>query len=126
MSDYPTSATCQVISRSLKYYGYCKCFTRLVDTYDRKSFHDCSLIVPYQIVESPGGNVLFQLDKHARAITSGCTGGGAEDAFFFTLSDKFFAYNMAIFVDMGEIPMPPNFVTDTGSITIQLYLRCHN
>ena len=109
MSDYPSSVICQVIMRCLKYRGFSKYFTKFFDSYDRISYRDCSLIVPYQLCESPGGNVVFQLDKHDRPITSVCTGGGAEDAFLFTLSNKMLAYNMAAFCDMGEIKMPDGF-----------------
>jgi hypothetical protein len=38
-----------------------------------------------------------------------CTGGGAEDAFLFTLSNKMLAYNMVAFSDMGDIKMPDDF-----------------
>ena len=105
MTDYPSSVICQVIMRCLNYRGYSKYFTILFDSYDR----DCSLIVPYQLCESPRGNVVFELDKHDRAITSVCMGGGTEDAFLFTLSNKMLAYSTLAHYDMGDIKMPDGF-----------------
>ena len=106
MSDMPSSAVSQVISRCLNYYGFCKNYTTFIDSYDKLSMHDSSLIVPYQLCESPGGNVLFQLDKHSKPIMACVTSEGLNEGFLFSLSDKLSAYNMIIFCDMGEIPMP--------------------
>ena len=117
MSDYPSSSISQVISRSLNYYNYLPRFTQFFKYYDKYSYVDCSLIVPYQFLASPGSDILFQLDKHRKPIVAAAVGGISEDPFVFTLSDKVFLYNMGTLSDMGEVQLKPTDSDYTMLIT---------
>lgn len=87
MKDYPFSACGQLVSRVLCFFGHQKYITNLVYQYDRESYKNCALIVPYQFLPEPGSSVIFTYEKHTKPIT--CTAiGGDQDGFVFTLSDK--------------------------------------
>ena len=106
-----------MISRSLNYYNYLPHFTKFINYYDKYSYVDCSLIVPYQFLASPGSDILFQLDKHRKPIVAGAVGGITDDPFLFTLSDKVFLYNMGTLSDMGEVQLMPTDSDYTMLIT---------
>ena len=104
MADYPSSGVAQLISKSLKFYGISNNFSRLIDEYDKNSLNDCSLIVPYQYLHAPGGDMIFQLEKHLLPITA-CSIGGDNDSYVFSLSDKLNLFNMGNLEVIGDIPV---------------------
>jgi hypothetical protein len=105
MKDYPDSCVLQIVSKSLKFYGYLKYFTKLVDEYDRESLSDCSLIVAYQYSQPPScNNLLFSLEKHSQPIRLAAI-GDENDSFVITISDKLHLFNMTLLCENGEISL---------------------
>lgn len=62
MKECPSSAVSQIVSRSMKYYGFLDNFTSLIDQYYSRSYLDCSLLVPYQFLDSPGGDLILSIE----------------------------------------------------------------
>jgi hypothetical protein len=109
LTDYPNSALIQILSRLLKLYGYSKYFTKLVDEYDKYSLSMNSLIVPYQYLQSPGDDLIFQLEKHNYPIT--CTAiGGDNDMYVFTVSNKLNVVNLQTVSDVCNLQIKNTFV----------------
>lgn len=87
ISEHPESAIVQILSRSLKLYGYTKYFSRLIDQYYQvvSSSTTPQLLVPYQNLNVPGNGHIFEICKHTEPITHAVLGGN-QNEFTFTLS----------------------------------------
>jgi hypothetical protein len=102
MSDYPDSGVAQFVCKSLKFYNFSPNFRRLIDEYYKQSYVDCSLIVPYAFLHSPGGDLLFQLEKHTEPIYAAAIGWD-NDKFVFSLSEKLILFCMENLDVLGEV-----------------------
>ena len=105
MNEHPNSAISQIVVRSLRYYGYLKNFTNLIDQYDRSSHLDCQLLVPYQFLDSPGGDLILQLNKHLMPITACTISSDNDNSYSFSLSDNLVCFCTSTAVELGRIPV---------------------
>jgi hypothetical protein len=80
-----------------------KNFTSLIDQYDLNSHLDCSLIVPYQFLDSPGGDLILQIEKHSAPITAVTMTSDNSNSYSFSLSDKLLCYCTSNVTELGEI-----------------------
>jgi hypothetical protein len=101
MVDNPSSALSQTVARVLNFYGQLSNFTKLINEYDRDSIKNCSLIVPYQFLDTPGSDLIFQFEKNNAPIRAAAM-GGENDGIVITLSNKIYAFEMSTIRDMGE------------------------
>ena len=109
LTDYPISSLNQILSRLLSIYGYSKYFTKLVDEYDKYTISLNSLVIPYQYLQFPGDDLLFQLERHYYPIT--CTAiGGDNDSFVFTVSNKLNVLNLQDISDVCNIQIKNGFI----------------
>jgi len=83
MGDFPTQTASFILTRALRFNNYFKFFTQLIDQYDRFSYKQSALIVPCQFLQTPGADLIFQLDKHSFPIRATVIGGD-NDGFTFT------------------------------------------
>ena len=103
MKECPSSAISQIVSRCLRYYGYMDNFTSLIDQYYSNSYLDCTLLVPYQFLESPGGDLILKIEKHSAPITAVNVTSDNSNSYTFSLSDKLFCYCTSNVVELGQI-----------------------
>ena len=103
MKECPSSAISQIVSRSMKYYGFLDNITSLIDQYYSRSYLDCSLLVPYQFLDSPGGDLILTIEKHSAPITAVNITSDNSNSYTFSLSDKLFCYCTSNVVELGEI-----------------------
>lgn len=109
MKEFPHSAVSILISKSLVFYGRLKYFTKIIDEYDRESFQNCSLVVPYQYENLPLNDVIFQLEKHTKPITHAIICFEMKPfTYTFTLSNKIHALNVLGMKELGEIQLKSN------------------
>jgi hypothetical protein len=102
MCNEPKSAILQILMRSLNMYGISKNFTKLIDEYDEEmSRLKHGFVLPCQQMESPGTDLIFQLDKHVTPITHSAIGCD-NDSMVFTLSNKLHLLNMETIRGVGE------------------------
>jgi hypothetical protein len=103
MKSEPRSAVLQVLTRSLNCYGSSKYFTKLINEYDTEmSQAKNGFFIPYQQIQSPGTDLIFQLDRHTMPITHTAI-GDENDSLVFTLSaNKLHLLNMEVVKTMGE------------------------
>jgi hypothetical protein len=80
-----------------------KNFTSLIDQYDLNSHLDCSLIVPYQFLDSPGGDLILQIEKHSAPITAVTMTSDNSNSYSFSLSDTLLCYCTSNVTVLGEI-----------------------
>lgn len=106
MNECPSSVVFQILSRSLRFYGHNlfhrQYFTKLIDQYYNESALNCSLILPYQFLDSPGQKLVFELNKHEMPITHTVMDFD-KHTYLITLSNKVSMFNINTLIDMGEI-----------------------
>lgn len=105
--DKPKSTAHQILSRSLNFYKISKYFTQLIDQFYEEALKENNLLLTCQQLDPPGGDLIFQLDKHNSPITHTCIGGD-NDSFVLTLSsNRLHLINLSIVSDNGYITIDP-------------------
>ena len=103
--DYPHSMAAQFLSRALIFNGLLPYLTEFFIQSDKESPKHCALIVPYQSLPPPGMGSIFTIEKHSKPIYS--TVVSKKSSIVYSLSNKIHAFNVNLFLTVGEIELPP-------------------
>ena len=107
LNQYPNTSVLQILQRSLNFYSTSHYFSKLIQQYYNETANS-SLILPFQLYEPVGSELILNLEEHKTKIVHAIV-GGIEDSYIFTLSStKIIAFNAISLLSLGQINLAPN------------------